>query len=446
MPVEKRSFLFRYFDKIVCAVIAIGLILVVVSAVKRNRGDETRNLIARIEQASGQVENQAHRAAPEEPVEDYLKLRAERNVVEAPGRVVDLTPHPAKKYEPVWLGTAQTEVLSFTEPLVPGTTVEVIGPAAEDVLKILEFPVDGDYTKVRVQTTKVEGRVELRAQTQRSRVVRAVWVKKGMNAQAYPPIELKALAIREGVALSFKPNPQNVEHVAVSVHQIWRQDPHDAAAGFTLLAEVPARPSETAWAGAGATAPVPSPGAPIPSPFGEGGWNMSGLPPAEGTGTGVSAEGANEPYKILDQGIQPDGVYVYKIRSMPQQYYQKPSEFTDKTQVETLPNIDFRYVRGQPLRGGRARLTFEVAKYTGNEIRTVSFQNRVGDMIGGVDYDETGRPVYYLTGCYLVDCHYYVRPEKGGTLGRITYMDRRGRLRMRYKNEVAAPDLWEQLQ
>ena len=437
MPVEKRSFLFRHFDKIVCGVAAIVFVLVAIVAVRRNRGDEITDLLAGMKRDMKQVEIELFKRAPEVPATEYEEILAERSKVEPPEETNDVVPQRGVPYRDKYLPTEQEDILSFRTQLVP-ETLKVTGDAAGEILKIVEFPVGGDHTKVKVRTTKEEGAVILTAETGRSHVVQTVYVKKGMNAQAYPPLGLKVEPTRDGIFIRFMPNRANEEHVAVQGYQIYKEDPQYLAEGFTFLWLMPAMESELAWTRVGLTETAIAPGAAFSQEVGLDRWGMSAAP-TETQEPGEEEEG----YLLLDSDVMPDESYAYKIRAVPLYRYQKPSELTPEVRAETLPSIDFRYIAGQPQDNRQTRLKFEIAKYTERGILKATFQNRVGDMIGGVKENEvTGELEYFLTGCYLLDCH-WIKPEKGITYGRITYVDQRGRLKMRWKKEVAAADLWD---
>ena len=464
MPVKRRGLLSSHFEKIICGVVAIGLIAVVVVGLNRNRGHEIEVQRERIGKAIGTLSGSVDEPVPKKPARDFLRQLAERNAVEMSEEIIDITPRRGVEYPDVWVGTGKEVVLSFKEPLEPGT-LGLSGREAEDIMELVEFPVDSDRTKVKVRTMEKEGNVQLLAKIGKAHIVRTVHVLEGVGARAEPPLALKADARRDRIVISFAPNPKNKEHVVVTGYEVHRKPARKVGADFTLLWEVSVNQGELTDRGrelvrtGAATIKTPgavaAPGGPIrtgpsgPSLGGqifEGPKGGRGSPGPTGPPGRPEARKAKEEevgYSWPDNQVRSDEVYLYKVRTVAQLSYPGYSEFTKAIRVETQPDIDFQYVSGRPRPGLDMRLTFEVARDTPYGIRKETFYNRIGEMIGGTKKNnQTGEVENFLTGAYLVDVH-WVKPERGYVYGRIIYVDRQGKLQTRWRKEVAASYLWE---
>lgn len=467
MPAEKKGFLFRHFEKIVCGAVALLLLLAIAVALKRTRGDEIAALTEGIEQTIDVLQQQLNVPAPQKDVQGYPKRLAERNRVEEPGETKDVVWHMMEQYPDIWLGLEKDEILTFRDPIEPGT-LKLTG--GRDIVKIAEFPLDGDFARVKVTAATVEGSVKLRGKIGNVHVVQAIHVKEGVDARAQPPLELKAVARSDGILLRFLPNPANKQHVVVTKYQIWKKEARRIGAEFTLLDEIPVKQAELSAKGLevlGESRMKATPGgarrpgialrpdgglAAGGEPRQGGAPGMWSTPAAAGqgqsfwreegrVGEGLTDEEEELSYAWLDRLVVPAEFYVYKVRAVAELSYPSDSEFTEEARVETLSDVDFKLTSGSP-----RSLRFEVIVHTGAGRLMGNFVNRVGDMIGGIKREETPRGrtfTPFLTGCYVVDYH-PVREWRDGKLhsGRIIFVDSRGNLTMRWRGQPGQDELW----
>ena len=473
MPVEERGILFRHFEKIICAVVALVLVLSLLFSAKQARRVEIAGLSQKIVELEKVIEPLIHVAPPEEHPKDYLAELEKFYNTQAtmPEARIDPTMRSTVSEQPsVWVAPDKDYTIAFPQPLDAGS-VQIRGGA--DIVASFEHPVAGDYSKVKIHTGK-EGLVTISAVAGESRILQPVKVDRRAGMRAEPPLKLTAQSKREGVQLRFEPNPPNQKSVIVASYEIYRTVPRDAGAKFELVATVPVKDFELSEearkvgreAEARRATAAPAPTAPMGSGEASGGV-FEGLspeeremimrqmmrgpttPPARTPGRVVTPPAEEKAYSWLDTKVKPDEVYLYKVCTVAMYSFPPKSEFTEEIKVETLPLVDFR------CKGGVApNVRFEVAVYENGGVRRATFVNSVGDEIGGVQEDkQTGTQRNFLTGCQLVDYHPMVKrilQKKYGNMtvqtpvnsSRVIFTDRRGNVQTRWQDESSTDDLW----
>jgi hypothetical protein len=161
MPVVKHGFLFTHFEKIVCGVIGLGILVAIVYAML-----QLNSLSKEVspENANGDLnlirQGMGRKATPVAP-RDYASAIAERlQSVPTPQvlRAQVFYPEVAQKYAPVKVAPNQDFVLTFRAPLLPGS---VALSGADCVLRVVAHPVGDDFKKVAVSSLVKEGEVDM---------------------------------------------------------------------------------------------------------------------------------------------------------------------------------------------------------------------------------------------------------------------------------------------
>jgi len=453
MPAQKKGFFRRYGDKVLCACVFCVLVVAAYFAYTLSRVSESADPRAAVKEwaaKSGQVGSTPSQEPTE--TEDFLQEWTRRNALVEPEAM--RRPSPMwwalpRIYPPVRVGFAREVKLSFAEPIEEGSfivkdganiagLVEIEHPHnlnyAEAVLKIPNLPVE---SKVAF---KVEGRAGERKHIQ------PVVVSEEYGKRAYPPIKVSAAAGLGRVTLAFEPDPKNEEQeVEVAYYAVFRQPARDPVQEFEMVGGLPAGQSGTrgpAVRGYEGMEGMYDPG-------------RGGKGPAPEGGTKLAPTGAARTTALqwTDFDVEPGETYLYKVQVYASEAQPSWSEFTDVLEATVPNNVEFRFSRGSP---GRS-VTFEVAKTFGRVVRTTEFRVDIGEQIGGVQ--ERGARIgardelSFWTGCYLLDYHpRVVRKETVTTTfgeskrtsvsSRIIYVDRRGNVRVRWKDE-SPPEIWE---
>jgi hypothetical protein len=448
MPVQRKGFLFKHFEKIVCGVVGVILVLSVVYLVKRTSGERVENLTGRIDSLSTQLRGQMDEPPPEQQVSDYVARWREARSVSEPGEVRGLFWYPWPiYYEGKRLAVNEEYVLQFREPLAPESVrVEDEDPRGQVIQRWIH-PVGMDYSRVRVFTGEVElGSAMIVGEVGQRLHKMTVVVDETVRERAEPPLNVAAKAERGGIVVSFERNEANEEGVVVEAYEVFRKRARDVTGQFVLVGNVSVK-TRTEEEGRTASAERGPRAAGGPG-YGRG--CPAGRPRREGpTGEEEETEEEQGLYSWTDNsedrtvgertisGIKPEETYLYKVRTVASESEPRTSEFSPLVRATALPTVDFKFT-GQ--RGDQLR--FKVIVYTDGRVYEKETTNMVGDQIGTFD-SESNNVQNYLTGCYLIEFHRDAIRRQPFARSRIVYVDRQGRVRTRWRNETVVEDLWE---
>jgi len=470
MPAERKGFLFSHFEKIICAVVALAVLLALYYMNSRSKGERITELVTRIANATNDINRQWNAKAPDIPCPDYLGDRAKAYAVPTP---MEITRQGLDYlwpiiYRTMEIGTEKGYVLSFYEPLDFGS-VKIVGedPPGQVIEPTIEHPADGSYAKARIRTkTELEsgqlGRARIVGMAGGREHIHPVVVNPRIDPQPLAPLNVRASAQRGYVLVVFEPNPENKKReVGVTYYEVFRKNARHLVGDFSLVGRVKADKIESTGTRPAAGGPGPAGGAgarpEMMWPDGRGGL-VPPVPeamarPAEG-GEGVGdAEKKKVRYGFRDTAKRArmskkdpgppvaDEEYFYKVRTVGTRSMPPQSEFTEEVQVKTPANVEWRFLGVS----GR-RLRFEVAVWREGHTRKSTFYNEIGEQIGGILQDKnTGAIQNFLTQNYLVDHHPNVMHKKGNATvpdSRVIYVDRRGDLQSRWKRETDTPELF----
>lgn len=443
MPVQRKGFLFKHFEKIVCGVVGVILVVSVVYLVKRTSGDRVENLTGRIDSLTTRLRGQMDEPPPEQEVSDYVaRWRGARSVSE-PGEVRELFWYPWPiYYEGKRLAVNEEYVLQFREPLAPESVkVEDQDPRGE-VVKRLIHPVGMDYSRVRVFTGEVElGSAMIVGEVGQRLHKMTIVVDETVRERAEPPLKVAARAQRGGILVSFERNEANEEGVVVEGYEVFRKRARDVTGQFVLVGNVSVK-TRTEEQGRRTARPEEAPrGAESPA-YGRGGPRG----PAREEEETEEDEGlyswtdTSEDRTVGERtisGIEPEETYLYKVRTVASESEPRTSEFSPVVRATALPTVDFKFT-GQ--RGDQLR--FKIIVYADGRVYEKDTTNMVGDQIGTFD-SESSDLQNFLTGCYLIEFHRDAIRRQPFARSRIVYVNRQGRVRTRWRNETAVEDLWE---
>ncbi len=441
MPVVKHGFLFAHFEKIVCGVVGLGILVAIVFVMLQLN---SLSKVVSPDKAKGELnvirEGMARPATPVTP-KDYataIAQRFESTPTPQPLRAQVFFPPTDQKYAPVTVAPGKDLTLTFRSALLPGS-VTVVG--TEGVLQIIRHPVGDDYKKVEVRSLK-EGEAEVEGDVGAVKHIIPVVVNSSAGKTAYPPSKVAVLSKMGGVTLEIQPNKQNDDQeVEVLGYEVWRRDWSDPLADYTKVGDTSSgegvRPTVGAGpvlppvpagiAGMGGRGPSRPTGAARPSV--PAGAVPAGLPGMRGPGVAAAAVTG---VTWQDTNAAPGQRYSYKVCTLGSNTYPKASAFTDPVLVEVSPNVDFRFSRSA---GGK--VGFDVVKSEGGVVSKETFWVAEGDEIGGT----TKEKQTYETGDFLVDFHRGVILPGAGVTDRAIYADRDGNLHVRVRNETKS-DLW----
>ena len=473
MPAERKGLLFRHFEKLACGVVGALLVVSLLYLATRTSGNKVEALRVRIDEVAKDLKEGLGKGPPPQPEPQWVEAW------ESVGEVAESVPLRPKFmeaplphiYAGASMGIEKEQVLSFDEPLVPGTVSSEDKPAKENLLGAvvasLEHPVGPDYSKVRVRTIG-PGTARIEGEAESVRHIYPIVVDAKFGRRADPPLEVAATSRRDGVLITFVPNPLNREGVVVQQYQVFRKRARAVGEDFRLIHNVPRQDAELSDEGrellktAGIS--LRGRGEVTRSPRAGGAEDEIGLEEEEirsrveemrrrmmvpyAFGSPETPE--EEPdekkgvsYRWLDDSAaRASGEeFLYQVRTVA--YFSHPgaSEFCETVAARALATRDFRLTqqRGDTLK-------FEVAVYTDGRIRKETFYNAVGDEIGGLKRLPSGQMQNYLTGCYILDYHKSVaRETEGGMLrlnNRIVYVDRHGDVTTRWRRDVDVPYLF----
>ncbi|MCK4282789.1 MAG: hypothetical protein KAX44_00625 [Candidatus Brocadiae bacterium] len=413
MPVARQSFLFQYFDKMICGVVALAILAAVVYAYGRAGRVARVAPPARVREDIRLIEDRMEEPGPPETFrkKDYvtailkrLEQRAVPRTMPADGVIY---PEPPESYEPAYVGIDGEFVLEFDAPLDKGS-VKVEGE--EGLVELMAHPDGDDYKKVRLKSGAGEGEVTVAGMAGGLRHQYPVTIDSKVGKSAHPPVEIEVTAAQRQVTVTITPDPRNEEDdVEVVGYEVWRRDWVDPLGDYRKVGDVGG-----AAGGVGLMARTPM-------AFGPGGPFMGARMTAAGAGAQVAAGTVAWP----DADVTPGEKYSYKVRTVGANTYPEAGEFTEPYLVEVAPELDFRFSSSRP---GETR--FEVARLSSVGIsERGTFWVSVGDDIGGVLTSMRGGVNNLLTGAVLVDFHRNVMlPERRLISDRAIYADSEGNL------------------
>jgi hypothetical protein len=426
MPSLKRGFLFKYFDKIICGVIGLALLVGVayaltrVGALPKDTDPAFVNENARVIEQKLGAPAQALNAEP-------LNVSELGKLPNPPAMrsYMMIWPLPVE-YPPIKVGLNKEFTLQFKAPLGQGT---VVVQAISPVIEIVAHPVDGDFSQVKARSKSYEGEAAVVGYEGRTAHIYPVFVDASVNKTAYPPA-LKVTSRQGTVALKLIPDAKiAAEEVQVTYFEIWRRSWSDPLGKYEVADEVDKtgkslRSSTAAARGVSATTPLPT---------------LASLAAATGRGTGKPAEPEVAGIAWEDGAVQPGEQYSYKARTVGLNTFPTEGDFCEPVMVEVLADIDFRFSFVS-----QDSVSFDVVKATGVEsAQKKNFWVGIGDEIGGVPKGASAEDPY-LTKDVLVDFHAAaVRPDKPGQTSRVIYADESGNLYVLWQSETKSDVLWD---
>ncbi len=423
MPVRRRGWLFQYFEKLVCGVAAILLLIGLYDVWPRNRLPQELKpdrLDARIEQLA-----RRSRSKPP-PLSDAPRLQEKvvahfRAAGRLPGLGELMTPPQPEVYDPIRVGVNMEFEVEFRAPLA-ADSLTVMGN--EGLLEVVKPPgAEGDYRTVVVRsrdpgTEQVEGEATLVGMASGVKHIYPVRVSRDVTAAPPPPAELRVQRARRYVVLECKP-PVGSGSARILGYEIWRRDWSDPLAEYERVGG--ARASQ---ARGGDWAAVIE--------------GIKGLSPEMKERIQRRIAGGYAMWR--DTGVTPGRVYAYKARAVGVDTFPQRGEFTDPVNVRVLRNTDFKFTLV-----GADSVRFELLKRIGLErFLRKSLWIRPGDKIETVYISrQTGEAEPMETGYTLVDFHSQARvPGTQRTVSRVICADESGSLSARYAGEVSSEDLW----
>ncbi|MFP4028502.1 MAG: hypothetical protein ACLFWL_11985 [Candidatus Brocadiia bacterium] len=447
MPVERRGILLNHFEKIICGVVGLLLLLSLFYAYKRTRGGQLEKVSERLDRSMARIETKLDGKPPAPPESKYLDQMAKGVRVGEAKEVGEIFWYPwPKYYEEVAIGKEQTHVLTFEEPLaVQSVTVEKESPN-DDVIRSIEHPFGMDYRKVRIVTGDEEGSARIRGLIGERPHIWPVRVEKGWRP---PPAlakgSLKLEAKRGRILVSFDP-PDEGTGVDILGYQIFRKKARNLTGKFKLLPLKEEGPQEGVTEMGRLTKKVGEPSTRKPEGESrdrkegsrrdrrEGGPGAEGMPRGgdvrfareseEERETAGEEEEPSEPAKVeyLDaQQIEPGEIYIYMVRVVAERSTPPVSEFTAEIwSDEVLPTVDFRLTNDKPsTRAGLRACVFEVFSDTEEGSEKSEDIVYVGESIGRGDFE---------SGSELLDYHRKAMAVKPPPYraGRVIVVDRWG--------------------
>jgi len=468
MPVEEKGFLFQYFDKIICLVAVIALVLSALFALKRSRGGAVKEVVDEIGRLERQIAIELQKPSSPLSSTDYVDRARKRNVVPLAAPIEDLVNYPwPRTLAPEYVGTNKTHVVKLSQEAIGGTiapdTVRIERPTDPQqavVLKNVSSHAEGDPCWLEVQTGEQEGETDVAFETTDGRtIIVLIRVDRRVGEKALPPLAFSVLNRRGGNVVTYRPNAANdASGVEVLKYEIHRKDLVGRAGGFRVVHEERVQEEERTRK---ATAPVRRT---IPTPRGRGSGSrfmtleeeeqeailrMLTQPPTMPLGPPQPQERVpTRDVRTADHGItwtdidvRPGEEYVYKVCTFARYSQPRRSEFTDEIQVTAPAEVDFRVTGAS----SSERVLTEVARHTQAGVLRGKFRNGPGDEIGGMAKTRLGTTTNLLTGAYLLDYHPRIIRSRPAVVGaRIIYLDALGNVRMRWEREGVTRDLWRE--
>ncbi|MCK4375838.1 MAG: hypothetical protein KAX19_10930, partial [Candidatus Brocadiae bacterium] len=254
MPVQKKGFLFTYFEKAVCAVVALGLLLAVVYAVRRTGVMGREAPVGPVLEDMRLIEQGGRRPPEPIPKTDLLaEIMGHLEAVTAAGALPPLVFYPLRSqvYTLARVGTEKEFTLTFQAPIKEGSvTVE----GEEPIITLLEHPVDENYKRVRLISGSEEGLAMVVGKSGNQRHAYPVEVDVNADKTALPPAKIAVVSTQRPLVLRIEHNPQNEDQeVEVLHYEIWRRDWVDPLGDYHKVGD--AAVTATARAGAAIRAP-----------------------------------------------------------------------------------------------------------------------------------------------------------------------------------------------
>ncbi len=436
MPVVKRGIIFAYFDKAICALVLVGILLAAVHTVRRT-GTLARTAPPE-EALEGlqAVRDKLARPAQEVAVRDFQDdiLARFRSSAEPRTMRSDIFHRPAPQREgPTRVAPGSRFVVEFSSPLTEGSVRVSSGDA---LVRVIQHPVEGDYSRVALESTNSTGSAVVVGQGLSGRHEYRVVVDREGGKDAAPPAEVVVSGRQGGVELTIRPNPANRNKgVEVVGYEIWRRDWDDPLGSFRKVAT--ATPGGTAPAAPTRRGPT----GPTGPTGGFGRPSMPGIAPWGGQQQRQQQQPRQPGGEVVtwrDDGAKPGSSYSYKVRTVGSNTYPRASEFAEPILVKAAPNVDFRF-----LQASLAEVAFEVAKRTGPQTaQRNQFWVGRGEQIGGIARTRSGEVINLLTDAVVVDFHSKIILEGAGVTDRLIYADSEGNLHMRLRRESESEELW----
>lgn len=443
MPIAKPGFVLTYFEKIICAVVALGVLAAAVNAVRRagvvSRVASPESVAADIRAIERKIREPVGTGPPVEPLPDYVEMI--RRCMEdcAPPRTMPLhivQPPRPRTYDPIRVGLYKEFVLEFKVPLDMGS-VKVEGP--EGILEVVAHPDGEDYKCARVRSSDKEGQGRVVAVSEGLRLEYPVIVDEKVGKTAYPPSKVVADAQQGVVVVRITPNPKNKdEEVEVLRYEVWRRDWADSLGDYRKAGDV-AVAAAAGLTGVPGAMYAPTAAPPWATGRATGGAGMGrGIPTGLPTRTRGVTAGDDLPWQ--DRGVSAGEKYSYKVRTVGSNTYPAAGEFSEAAFVEASSDTDFRFKSST-----RERIGFDVAQLSvGGRVITGTFWASPGEEIGGIRQDDvTGQVDNLLTGDVLVAFHRgVIQPARGLISDRVIYADDEGNLLVRWRKETKS-DIWD---
>ncbi len=404
MVVHQKGFFLRNFEKIISAVIALFILVALGYVVNVNRAVELKDLLDRIEESKVIIDRGAGEP-PEETIPPYESLWAKRTEVRSPEEFASVFWPSFPEYYPEFVaGTGREYVLEFTDPIYDNT-IEIEVLEGENVLSLEDIahphPLYGDESRMVINTGSGEGRVRVVAKGGGKTHIREIVTDEAIDVPPSPPLNLAAKFTRGRKKLHFEHNPENEEGVVVEEYEIFRKRARDILSSFELVDTVTVQADEL-------------------SSDAREALREAGKSPAESRDAverdidiDIDAEGVLYVWEETD--VNPEELYLYKVRTVGLKSNPRRSDFTDLLRVETLPTNDFRlwdFIGDE--------LEFELAFETDRVMEKVQIENVLGDRVG-ISVEDRNEDYPIDTSCLIIDFHSQVR--------RIIYVDPKKRIK-----------------
>lgn len=448
MPVQQKGFLFKHFEKIACGVVGVLLVVAVAYAFQRTGADQVNELTSRIQTLTSRLEDQMDDPPPERDIPNLVEQWRASRAVSEPGEVREIFWYPWPVYYPERrLAVGEEYVLEFREPLAPRPPVRVEDEEAEgegDVITRIVHPVGMDHSKVQVYTGNVSYGRAMIVGTVGNRLHRMpLVVDETVRERAEPPVDVAAEAQRGGLVISWMANEANTEGVIVEGYEVFRKRARDVTGQFRKVGEINVKAGESGTRSsrtgreAGRDEMRPGGGMeprPEEESEEESEERFTWTDPIRSPGSVDRDDGTDQ---VPESGVQPEEAYLYKVRTVAQESEPPTSVFSETVRATALPTVDFKFT-GQ--RGDQLR--FEVRVYRDGRVYEESCENRVGEEIG-IFVEEEANVQNFLTGCYLVDFHPDAIRQQPFARSRVVFVNRRGRVMTRWRDETRVQDLWD---
>ncbi|MHC4593101.1 MAG: hypothetical protein ACYS8L_10465, partial [Planctomycetota bacterium] len=346
MPVGKQGILFKYFDKAICAVVALAVLATLFYTVKRagslGREEPPENAARVIEQIEAKLRSGTTSNALEKKA--YLpEVLARIQKVPSPvplGRDPFRPPLP-ERHSTVRIGLNRTFILELESPFKVDS-VHVRG--SEKTLALREYPANGDYRQMQLRSGNREGKAVVEGESDSVKHEYPIVVNARVGKIAHPPSKLTAAGRRGTVTLRIEPNRDNDdEGVRIVKYEVWRRDWVDPLGEYRKVGEAVA--GAVAESSSRRTAPAAGAARGPALPFGGGPMaGPRGTPVARRTQEPQPAKkGARAEWR--DRGVKAGQAYSYKARTVGSNTYPAAGEFTRPIMVKVEPKVDFAFQR-----------------------------------------------------------------------------------------------------